>query len=166
MIYWHWICASPLFKCQMILFLIQDAATSNPRGAVRRHSLLSQTSIKRLFKWKARSFIVLRSFLSPNIFDFNSRCILCRSSDPSSRRQSDTNEASRLTNNHYFFSSEEGKIREKLSIWAAAGCYSVPEPSLAGGEPYNTTMQCYCGQNSCPLCNLLLNLQITNTGID
>jgi len=101
----------------------EENATSNPRGAVRRHSLLSQTSIKRLFKWKARS------------------------SDPSSRRQSDTNEASALTNNHYFFSSEE-------------------EPSLVGGEPYNTTMQCYCGQNSCPLCNLLLNLQITNTGID
>ena len=32
--------------------------------------------------------------------------------------------------------------------------------------PYNTTMQCYCGQNSCHLCNLLLNLQITNTGVD
>ena len=27
-------------------------------------------------------------------------------------------------------------------------------------------MQCYCGHNSCHLCNLLLNLQITNTGKD
>ena len=90
-----------------------------------------------------------------------------RSSDPGSRRQSETNEGAGLTNNHYFFSGEEGKNKNcSISAPSRAGCYSVSEPGLAGGEPYNTTMQCYCGQNSCPLCNLLLNLQITNTGID
>ena len=36
----------------------------------------------------------------------------------------------------------------------------------SGSEPYNTTMQCYCGQNSCNLCNLLLNLELTNTGVN
>ena len=102
----------------MILFVIQENATSNPRGAVRRHSLLSQTSIKRLFKWKARSFILLRSFLSPNEYlGFKPRLsLLLRSSDPGSRRQSDTNEASSLTNNHYFFSGEEGENNQMIHL--------------------------------------------------
>ena len=59
------------------------------------------------------------------------------------------------------------KVKIKMiHLSPSRSSYSVSEPGLAGGEPYNTTMQCYCGQNSCPLCNLLLNLQITNTGID
>ena len=115
---------------------------------------------------QGRSCHILRSSTSfLEMLDLNLGSLLRRSSDPGSRRQSDTNEAAGLTNNHYFFSGEEGRNKNAPSQ-PPAGCYSVSESGLAGGEPYNTTMQCYCGQNSCPLCNLLLNLQITNTGID
>ena len=151
-----------------MLFVIQENATSSPRGAVRRHSLLSQTSIKRLFKWKARSSLLFSDpfFLRMNILNLNRGSL--STVGPvirvvgDSRTQMNPLVWPTITT---FSPARKVKIT-KWSIWAPAGCYSVPEPSLAGGQPYNTTMQCYCGQNSCPLCNLLLNLQITNTGID
>ena len=31
-------------------------------------------------------------------------------------------------------------------------------------SPYNSTLQCYSGQNSCPFCNLFLTLQMTQPG--
>ena len=61
---------------------------------------------------------ILRSFLSPNEYlGFKPRLsLLRRSSDPGSRRQSDTNEASSLTNNHYFFSGEEGENNQMIHL--------------------------------------------------
>ena len=38
--------------------------------------------------------------------------------------------------------------------------------NMSESIPYNSTMQCYCGQNSCPFCNLLLNLERTETGLE
>ena len=52
---------------------------------------------------------VISFFLGMKMLDLNRGSLLPRSSDPGSRRQSDTNEASSLTNNHYWLSGEEGE---------------------------------------------------------
>jgi len=100
----------------------------------RRHSMLSHSSVKRLFNWKARSGI-------------------------GDRRVSEPNNPIRHSNEYFSFSTSEED--NQLGSQEA-----VSVSSSVTSEPYNTTMQCYCGQNSCHLCNLLLNLQITNTGVD
>ena len=66
------------------------------------HQTIIQMESKVIYHYQISSFL----------FDLNHPCIVRRSSDPGTRRQSDTNEASGLTNNQYWLSGDEGKAEK------------------------------------------------------
>ena len=118
----------------------QNEETELGRDSTRRRSLMSQTSVKKLFRWKSRypftTFYVIEN-RKEIIWFYLRSAVHRRTSAP--------------------VELDPG-ISGDISL---ANPLNMPET-----VPYNSTMQCYCGQNSCPFCNLLLNLERTETGLE
>ena len=85
--------------------LLQDANTSK---LFRRHSMLSQSSVKRLFKWKQRFVIYCKTVQKVEFSLLNSLNLLRSGPEASSRRVSDSQE---ITGSMFSFStSDEGNL--------------------------------------------------------